>query len=132
MFKLIKKLLANDKIRYIFAGGCTTCVNLIVFFSLRMLTNINRNLCNIIAICMAIIFAYFINKFFVFKSKTKNFSEVAREAASFVCARIVSMGVEVLGFAILCDSFRIKECKTFCASCRGSYLELCFQQGFCI
>ena len=109
MFKLIKKLLANDKIRYIFAGGCTTCVNLIVFFSLRMLTNINRNLCNIIAICTAIIFAYFINKFFVFKSKTKNFSEVAREAASFVCARIVSMGVEVLGFAILCDSFRIRE-----------------------
>lgn len=109
MLNLIKKLFANDKIRYIFAGGCTTLVNFLVFFSLRILTNIDRNVCNIIAIVMAIIFAYFINKYFVFKSKTKNLSEAIREAFAFVCARLVSMAVEVLGLAVLCDSFRIKE-----------------------
>ena len=71
MITLIKKLFENDKIRYLFAGGCTTLVNFIVFFSLRLLTHINRNTCNVIAIIMAIIFAYFINKIFVFQSKTE-------------------------------------------------------------
>ena len=109
MLGLLKKLFSNDKVRYIFAGGLTTFVNMIVFFSLRILTNIDRNICNIIAIIMAIIFAYFINKLFVFRSKTKNFSEAIREAVAFFVARLISMAVEVLGLVILCDSFRIRE-----------------------
>ena len=32
MKAFIKKLFDNDKIRYIFAGGCTTMVNLVTFF----------------------------------------------------------------------------------------------------
>ena len=109
MSDLIKKLFANDKIRYLFAGGLTTLVNMVAFFGLRLLTDIDRNLCNIIAIILAIIFAYFINKIFVFRSKTKNALDAIREAAAFFAARLVSMAVEVLGLVILCDSFRIKE-----------------------
>ena len=109
MSDLIKKLFANDKIRYIFAGGLTTLVNMVVFFGLRIFTDIDRNVCNIIAIIMAIIFAYFINKIFVFRSKTKNVTDAIREAVAFFAARIISMIVEVLGLVILCDSFRIKE-----------------------
>ena len=67
MLALIKKLLDNDKIRYIVAGGCTTLVNLITFFVLRSFTSIDRNVCNVIAISVAITFAYFAAKFFVFK-----------------------------------------------------------------
>ena len=109
MYDLIRKLLKNDKIRYVIAGGLTTLVNFVVFFILRFLTDINRNICNIIAIIMAIIFAYFINKFFVFRSKTDGASDTIREALSFLGARILSMFVEVLGLAILCDSFRMPE-----------------------
>lgn len=109
MSVVINKLLANDKIRYILAGGCTTFVNLITFFILRSFTSIDRNFCNVIAISMAITFAYFANKYFVFRSKTNGLFKTISEAASFVGARLVSMGVEILGFAILCDSFRISE-----------------------
>lgn len=109
MLKLIKKMLDNDKIRYLIAGGCTTLVNLITFFVLRHVTTVDRNICNVIAICMAIAFAYFANKFFVFRSKTNGAWQMAAEAAAFVSARIISMAVEVLGFAILCDSFRLNE-----------------------
>ena len=109
MISLIRKLFANDKIRYIFAGGCTTVVNFVVFFVLRNFSSLGRNTSNVIAISTAIVFAYFINKLFVFKSKTKSISEVIREAVTFVCARLISMAVEVLGLAILCDSFRMKE-----------------------
>lgn len=109
MLTMINKLLANDKVRYLVAGGCTTFVNLITFFILRCFTSIDRNLCNVIAISMAITFAYFANKFFVFRSKTKGLFKTLSEAATFVGARLVSMGVEILGFAILCDSFRLGE-----------------------
>lgn len=109
MLKLAKKLLANDKMRYLIAGGCTTFVNLIAFFLLRNLTALSRNLSNVIAILMAITFAYFANKFFVFRSKNNSISAAIIEAISFFGARLVSMVVEVLGFAILCDSFRQNE-----------------------
>lgn len=109
MLALIKKLLDNDKIRYIVAGGCTTLVNLITFFVLRSFTSIDRNVCNVIAISVAITFAYFAAKFFVFRSKTKGFYKTISEAATFVGARLISMVIEVLGFAILCDSFRVGE-----------------------
>lgn len=109
MLDLIKKLIANDKIRYLIAGGCTTFVNLIMFFILRTFTGIERNACNAIAIVMAITFAYFANKFFVFESKKLGTSATIAEAVSFVGARLISMAVEILGFAILCDSFRFNE-----------------------
>ncbi len=109
MLNLIKKMLNNDKIRYLIAGGCTTFVNIIAFFLLRNLTEINRNICNAIAIAMAIAFAYFANKYFVFKSKSTSWSAAIVEAVSFVGMRLISMAVEILGFAILCDSFRVRE-----------------------
>ncbi|MGN0435894.1 MAG: YfhO family protein, partial [Wujia sp.] len=109
MFDLIKRLLANDKIRYLIAGGVATFVNIISFFALRSFTGIERNVCNIIAIIMAMIFAYVANKLFVFRSKTGSVSKAIGEAVTFFSARIISMAVEVLGFAILCDTFRMPE-----------------------
>lgn len=109
MIDFIIKCFKNDKIRYLFAGGCTTLVNLITFFLLRLLTSIERNVCNVIAIIMAITFAYFVNKYFVFQSKSKSIGAAIAEAVSFVALRVVSMAVEIIGFAILCDSFRLNE-----------------------
>lgn len=109
MIRLIKKILANEKMRYLIAGGCTTAVNLVTFFLLRVITPISRNTCNAIAIAMAIAFAYLANKFFVFQSKKKGAYATIVEAIQFVGARLVSMIVEILGFAILCDTFRMHE-----------------------
>ena len=109
MIRFIKKILANEKMRYLIAGGCTTAVNLVTFFLLRLITPISRNACNAIAIAMAIAFAYFSNKFFVFRSKKKGFYATVVEAVQFVGARLASMVVEILGFAILCDTFRMHE-----------------------
>lgn len=109
MKRLISKVWNNEQVRYLFIGGCTTLVNLIVFYLLRSFTNADRNLSNLIAIISAIIFAYFTNKIFVFKSDTKGFIDTAREAGAFVAARLVAMAVELLGVVILCDSFRFNE-----------------------
>lgn len=109
MKTLLTKLYGNEQIRYLFAGGCTTLVNIVSFFLLRTFTEIDRNICNVIAIIFAIIFAYIINKYFVFRMHVDSVSALFVECTSFVGARILSMVVEVLGFSLLCDSFRLNE-----------------------
>ena len=109
MIAKIKLLFKDEKIRYLFAGGCTTCVNIITFFLLRHLTGLDRNVCNFIAICLAICFAYFAAKFFVFNFKQNSVQGVILEIFRFVGARLFSMLVEILGFAFLCDSLRFSE-----------------------
>ena len=109
MTEKMKRMLANDKMRYLIAGGCTTGVNLVAFFLLRTFTTISRNTSNAIAIAMAIAFAYFANKFFVFQSRKRGVLATCVEAVQFVGARLVSMLVEILGFAILCDTLRMPE-----------------------
>ena len=49
MIALIKKLYANDVIRYIFFGGCTTVVNLASFFFLRQ-AGLQREIANVISV----------------------------------------------------------------------------------
>ena len=106
---LIKRLFQKEIIRYVIAGGCTTLVNLVSFALLRLLTDLTRSQANIIAILLAIIFAFFANKLFVFKSHSENAWLYIREFISFLAARLLAMLVEVLGTNILCDSFRYNE-----------------------
>ena len=86
--------------RYLIAGGCTTAVNLVTFFLLRVITPISRNTCNAIAIAMAIAFAYFANKFFVFQSKKKGFYATLVEAVQFVGARLESSSLDYHGQSV--------------------------------
>ncbi len=109
MSDLIRKLIANDKIRYLIAGGCTTMVNVITFLVLRAITDIPRNTCNAVAILVAIAFAYFINKLFVFRTTNKTVAGLLIEIITFIGMRLISMGIELLGFSLLCDSFRMGE-----------------------
>ena len=59
----IKELMEKEMVRYVIAGGLTTAVNFVSFFILRLLTNLSRSEANVIAIMLAIIFAYFANGF---------------------------------------------------------------------
>ena len=63
----IKKLMEKEMVRYVIAGGMTTAVNLVSFFVLRLVTDLSRSAANIIAIMLAILFAYFANGFYVFR-----------------------------------------------------------------
>lgn len=106
----IKKLMEKEMVRYVIAGGLTTAVNLVSFFVLRLVTDLSRSEANVIAIMLAILFAYFANGFYVFQSEhRKNIGEILREFVSFVGMRLFAMIVEVVGTNLLCDSFRYNE-----------------------
>lgn len=101
MMLLIRRMFAERVFRYLFAGGCTTLVNFGIYTALTRIAGLNENIANIIAVCVSVLFAYVINKIFVFRSKTESNRALLREFVAFVGARGFTIGVDVGGLYVL-------------------------------
>ena len=95
----LKKLLNRETILYIVFGVATTAVNYVVFHLLyNVLWHQNHSLtANAAAFVAAVIFAFVVNKLFVFESKSWSPATLKREIPSFLAARIGSFGIEEAG-----------------------------------
>lgn len=105
----LKKLLNRETILYIVFGVATTVVNYIVFF---LLYNVlwqqhNSLMANAGAFVAAVIFAFVVNKLFVFESKSWSMDTLKREVPSFMAARIGSFGIEELGLFLAEKVFKL-------------------------
>ena len=94
MKKLILKMYENDVIRYIFWGGCTTLVNLVSFYLMRI-AGLPLMAANIISIILAILFAYVVNSRFVFHDSCETLKDHIQPFVKFISARLVTMVIEV-------------------------------------
>ena len=94
-----KKLLNRETILYIVFGVATTVVNYVVFHLLYNVLWHQRNslTANAAAFVAAVIFAFVVNKLFVFESRSWNADTLKREIPSFLAARIGSFGIEEAG-----------------------------------
>ena len=108
MKKLIRKMIDNDIIRYLFFGGCTTLVNLVVFYVLRRLS-VNLNLSNLVSIIAAILFAYVVNSKYVFHDKCETLKDHIRPFGKFVGARLITMAIELGGVWLLVEKMRLPD-----------------------
>ena len=105
----IKKLLNRETILYIIFGVATTVVNYIVF---HLLYNVlwhqqNSLTANAAAFVAAVIFAFVVNKLFVFESKSWSPATLKREIPSFLAARIGSFGIEEAGLFLAEKVFKL-------------------------
>lgn len=100
MKKLILKMYENDVIRYIFWGGCTTLVNLVSFYLMRIAV-LPLMAANIISIILAILFAYVVNSRFVFHDSCETLKDHIQPFVKFISARLVTMVIEVGGVWLL-------------------------------
>lgn len=103
--KQIKQFYIRNQewIDYIIFGALTTLVNIVVFFVLEILMNIPYLIANAIAIILSILFAFYTNKKFVFKSKPATFKESFREFYLFVGFRLVSGFFDMASMWLLVD-----------------------------
>jgi len=96
MSKLFTKY--REPILYIFFGVLTTLVNMIVFQGLQWLLRPYWDrahlLNNPIAFIAALVFAFVVNKLWVFRQKSWERRAVLREAATFTAARLFSFGLD--------------------------------------
>ena len=105
----LKKLLNRETILYIVFGVATTAVNYIVFHLLyNVLWHQNHSLAaNAAAFVAAVIFAFVVNKLFVFESRSWDAATLKREIPSFLGARIGSFGIEEAGLFLAEKVFRL-------------------------
>lgn len=105
----LKKLLNRETILYIVFGVATTVVNYIVF---HLLYNVlwqqeNSLTANAAAFVAAVIFAFVVNKLFVFESKSWSAATLKREVPSFLAGRIGSFGIEEAGLFLAEKVFKL-------------------------
>lgn len=86
----------EEMIRYVIAGGLTTLLNLILFYVMESILEWNYAIANVIAIALSILFAYVINRAFVFKSKSSDLRLILKEFSSFVGLRVGSGLIEMV------------------------------------
>lgn len=95
----LKKILNRETVLYLIFGVATTVVNYAVFFLFyNVLWHQQNSLyANTVAFVAAVIFAFVVNKMFVFESKSWSLSTLKKELPSFMAARIGSFGIEEAG-----------------------------------
>ena len=95
----LKKILNRETILYLVFGVATTVVNYVVFtiFYNILFENSRTLLSNAIAFATAVVFAYVVNKMYVFESKSWSVEALKKEIPPFLSARIGSFLIEELG-----------------------------------
>ena len=93
----------HDIIIYLIFGGLTTLVNFLVYFPLYNWVEMSGTLSNVIAWSVAVIFAFFTNKPFVFKSYDWSSKIVIPEFAKFISCRIGSGLMETAAIWLFVD-----------------------------
>ena len=101
LFVIEQKFLTTEVLLYIVFGVLTTIVNIGSFAILTSFINMEENLANVIAIILAVLFAYFTNKGLVFNSVASTYKEKLHEFLKFMLGRAFTMVIEFLGFYLL-------------------------------
>ena len=99
--KIIKKFLTKEIIFYAIFGLLTTIVNLGSFYIFTNILKWEENISNIIAITLAVLFAYITNKDLVFHSEADTKKEKVNEFLKFIAGRAFTMVVEFIGCFLL-------------------------------
>lgn len=112
----LNKILFSETIKYLIVGGLTTVINLIIF---RILLSTFSNtfhdfrynwfLAEIPAFIIAVLFAFFMDKYFVFKKTGTKVSETIQELINFFMMRIVSELVNLFGLLFLINVLKFDE-----------------------
>ncbi|MBO5262437.1 MAG: GtrA family protein [Clostridia bacterium] len=108
----IKELYLKHKevVLYILFGIATTLVDTLMFWLFDSLFGEGLYLLStLLAWALAALFAYFVNKLFVFESKSWKQITVAKEALEFFGARVVSLGISELGMYLFVDVWKFKD-----------------------
>lgn len=86
----------KDIILYVFFGGCTTLVNLLVYYLSTRQLGLGVTASTLLAWWVAVVFAYITNRTLVFHSKNRSFASITVEFAFFVGCRLLTGLMDIL------------------------------------
>ena len=108
MFKFIKKMLDNEIIRYTIAGGTVTLTNAATYFIL-LFAGVHYTIANITGLVLSKTVGYFLNKFWVYQTKTGSLKKTLLELGRFILARGFTGLVDFFGLIVMVDIFSADE-----------------------
>jgi len=96
MIQAIRALLSRHReiLSYVFWGVMTTAVNYVSYLLLTEGLRIHYLAGTVIAWVLSVLFAYFVNKLFVFQSRDWAWRVALRELWQMVASRLFSLGLE--------------------------------------
>ena len=90
----------GEAMRYIFFG-CLNVVVTWVSYAALVLAGVNPSISNAASWVIGVLFAFVVNKLYVFNSKTLETKTVGKEAATFTISRVITGIIAIVGFPIL-------------------------------
>ncbi len=96
----LKKVINKETVLYFVFGVMTTLLNWATYWVCCYPLGLDSLISNIIAFIVAVLFAFFVNKLFVFESKSFAPKIAAKEFVSFVSGRIATFLLEEAGIWI--------------------------------
>ena len=101
------KLVNAETVSYVVFGVLTTIVNLVTYNFCADWLHIGTAWSTTIAWLAGVIFAYVVNKLFVFHSKTESFGALCKEAFLFFFARFLTYFIDLGGMLLLVDVLHV-------------------------
>ena len=98
-FSLLKKY--RELVAYGVVGVMTTVINMAALWLFNTPLAVHYTVANIIAWVLAVLFAFFANKIFVFENHGWSGTVVLHEATTFFLSRIASLLVDMAGMALM-------------------------------
>ena len=90
----------GEAMRYLFFGGLNVVVTW-VSYALLVVLGVDLNVSNIVSWVLGVLFAFAMNKLYVFEARSMETKTVGRELVSFIGGRIFTGVVAILGFPLL-------------------------------
>lgn len=95
-------------ILYLFFGGCTTLVNIIVYYICSRM-GLRTSLSTVIAWALSVLFAYVTNRKFVFKSKAFGFLPILKEILGFFLCRFATGLLDLVIMVVFVDFLHLND-----------------------
>lgn len=108
MMETIRALLHKHRelVSYVFWGVMTTIVNYVSYFLLTEGLHVYYLTSNVIAWAVSVLFAYFVNKLYVFQSRDWAWQVALRELWQMAASRLFTLGLETVILWFFVDTLR--------------------------
>ena len=93
----------QEAIDYLFWGGVAFVLSMVLFYIFANMLMIEEQIANVITWIICVIFTYFTNRTFVFRSKTTGVKAIAKEFTEFTSARLATLVLENIVLFICID-----------------------------
>lgn len=108
--KIITSIIKNREIVfYVIFGVGTTFINILTYCICTRWFDLNTTVSTIVAWIVAVVFAYFTNRIWVFESKASEYKDILKEFFSFIVCRVTTGIIDIVIMCFCVDIMKMND-----------------------